>query len=222
MWVPVIRFMSCDLRILMDQPAESIPLGNPSSRRDSRWFGGPKRWDLPQGAVRAVAVVMVGVLASTVRGYQQPTISIRSSSSRRTVPTHRSAEALARGARTAVMSTLIADRLGDQDWVERGVNSVSRSRTRNRNRSAGSSTAMMSRRRAALAAMMALEACDTGEVSSRFSVTAAASTTSPGECITAQTGAAPYLARPRFQRPGQGGQISRTGLPAGRWRNGCP
>src|SRR4029453_2871552 len=62
LWVPVIRFMSCDLRILMDQPAESIPSGNPSSRRDDRWFGGPKRWGLPQGAGRAVAVVMVGVL----------------------------------------------------------------------------------------------------------------------------------------------------------------
>ena len=48
LWVPVIRFMSCDLRILMDQPAESIPSGNPSSRRDDRWFGGPKRWGLPK------------------------------------------------------------------------------------------------------------------------------------------------------------------------------
>ena len=62
LWVPVIRFMSCDLRILMDQPAESIASDNPSSQRDDRWFGGPKRWGLPQRPVRAVAVVTVGVL----------------------------------------------------------------------------------------------------------------------------------------------------------------
>jgi hypothetical protein len=28
-WVPVIRFMSCDLRVFIDQPAESNPSGNP-------------------------------------------------------------------------------------------------------------------------------------------------------------------------------------------------
>jgi hypothetical protein len=54
--------MSCDLRVLVDQPAESVPSGNPSSRRDDRWFGGPERWGLPQGAVRAVAVVMINIL----------------------------------------------------------------------------------------------------------------------------------------------------------------
>jgi hypothetical protein len=46
----------------MDQPTESISSGNPSSRRDDWWFGGLERWGLPQGAVRAVAVVVVGVL----------------------------------------------------------------------------------------------------------------------------------------------------------------
>jgi hypothetical protein len=29
LWVPVIRFISCDLRILMDQPTESILVGQP-------------------------------------------------------------------------------------------------------------------------------------------------------------------------------------------------
>jgi hypothetical protein len=62
LWVPDIRLMSCDLRVLVDQPAESVPSGNPSSRRDDRWFGGPERWGLPQGAVRAVAVVMINIL----------------------------------------------------------------------------------------------------------------------------------------------------------------
>jgi hypothetical protein len=54
--------MSCDLRVLVDQSAESVPPDNPSSRRDDQWFGGPKRWGLPQGPVRAVAVVMINIL----------------------------------------------------------------------------------------------------------------------------------------------------------------
>jgi hypothetical protein len=54
--------MSCDMRVFIDQPTESNPSGNPSSQRDDRWFGGPKRRDLPQGPVRPVHVVMVGVL----------------------------------------------------------------------------------------------------------------------------------------------------------------
>ena len=63
LWVPVIRFTSCDLRALMDQPTESVPPGNPFSRLDDRWFGGPERWSLRQGPVWAVAVVLVGVLS---------------------------------------------------------------------------------------------------------------------------------------------------------------
>jgi hypothetical protein len=62
LWVPDIRFTSCDLRVLMDQPTEPIPSRNPSAWQDDMWFGGPERWRLPQGAVRAVAVVMIGIL----------------------------------------------------------------------------------------------------------------------------------------------------------------
>jgi hypothetical protein len=54
--------MSCDLRVLTDQPTEAIPSGNLSSRRDDRWFGRFKGRCLRQGAVLAVAVVMVNVL----------------------------------------------------------------------------------------------------------------------------------------------------------------
>jgi hypothetical protein len=36
LWVPDSRSMSCDLRILMDQPTEPIPSGNPPARRDDR------------------------------------------------------------------------------------------------------------------------------------------------------------------------------------------
>ena len=62
LWVPDIRFTLGDLRVLMDQPTESIPSRNPSAWQDDMWFGGPERWRLPQGAVRAVAVVMIGIL----------------------------------------------------------------------------------------------------------------------------------------------------------------
>jgi hypothetical protein len=52
---------SCDLRILMDQSTESISSHDSPSRHEGRWFAGPERWCLPQGAVRAVAVVVIGV-----------------------------------------------------------------------------------------------------------------------------------------------------------------
>jgi hypothetical protein len=58
---------SCDLRILMDQPTESISPHDPPSRRDDRWLAPPERRQLPQGAVRTMHVVMVGIL-----GQHQP------------------------------------------------------------------------------------------------------------------------------------------------------
>ena len=53
---------SCDLRILMDQPTDSLSSHDSPSGHEGRWFAGPERWRLPQGAVRAVAVVVVNVL----------------------------------------------------------------------------------------------------------------------------------------------------------------
>jgi hypothetical protein len=62
LWVPVIRFMSCDLRVLMDQPTKAIPSGNPPRRRHGNGHAELERRRLPQRAVRAVAVVMVDIL----------------------------------------------------------------------------------------------------------------------------------------------------------------
>ena len=62
LWVPVIWFTSCDLRVLMDQPTESISSHDPPSRHQRQLVAGPKWRRLSQGAVRAVAVVMVDVL----------------------------------------------------------------------------------------------------------------------------------------------------------------
>jgi hypothetical protein len=53
---------SCDLRVLMDQPTEPISSDDPPSRRQDSWSVGLERWYLPQGAVRAVAIVVIDVL----------------------------------------------------------------------------------------------------------------------------------------------------------------
>jgi hypothetical protein len=55
--------MSCDLRVLMDQPAQPISSHDPPSRRQDNWLAGPKWRCLPQGPVRAVAVVVAGILS---------------------------------------------------------------------------------------------------------------------------------------------------------------
>jgi hypothetical protein len=44
LWVPDIRFTSCDLRILMGHPTDAISWHDPPSRQDDRWFGGPDRY----------------------------------------------------------------------------------------------------------------------------------------------------------------------------------
>jgi hypothetical protein len=61
-WVPVIRVTSGGLRILMDQPTEPISSHDPRRRRHDNWDGGSEWRRLRQGAVRAVAVVMVDIL----------------------------------------------------------------------------------------------------------------------------------------------------------------
>jgi hypothetical protein len=62
LWVPVIRFMSGGLRVLMDQPTEPISSHDPRRRRQGNRHARSQWRCLLQGAVRAVAVVMVGVL----------------------------------------------------------------------------------------------------------------------------------------------------------------
>ena len=63
-WVPDIRFTSCDLRVLMDQPTEAISSHDPRRRRQDNWHAGSEWRCLPQGAVRAVAVVVMRVIVS--------------------------------------------------------------------------------------------------------------------------------------------------------------
>jgi hypothetical protein len=54
------------LRILMKQPIEPISSHDPPSRHDDRWLIRPKRRRRPQGAVRTVALVVVGVLTKEI------------------------------------------------------------------------------------------------------------------------------------------------------------
>jgi hypothetical protein len=82
---------SCDLRILVDQPAKAISSSDGLSRHDGSWLEGSERRGLPQGPVWTVKVVVVGVLGQHRPQLPAAEISIRSSTSRRTVPTHRSA-----------------------------------------------------------------------------------------------------------------------------------
>src|SRR4029453_855011 len=54
---------SCDLRILMDQPTESISSDDGPSRQDDSGFARPEWWHLSQGTMRTVNVVVIGVLS---------------------------------------------------------------------------------------------------------------------------------------------------------------
>jgi hypothetical protein len=54
---------SCDLRILADQAAGPVPAQNPDVRAQSRWMRAAGRWSLLQCPVRAMEIVVAGVLA---------------------------------------------------------------------------------------------------------------------------------------------------------------
>ena len=59
------------LSVLMDQPTESISSHDAPSRHEGKWFAGPQRCRLPQSAMRAMAVVVIGVLVQ--HRHQMPT-----------------------------------------------------------------------------------------------------------------------------------------------------
>ncbi len=62
---------SRDLRILMEQPTKPIPPHHPPSRHEHQWFARSQRRRLPQGAMRPMGVVVVGIL--TQHRHQTPT-----------------------------------------------------------------------------------------------------------------------------------------------------
>jgi hypothetical protein len=128
LWVSDIWFTSCGLRILMDQPAEPTSSQDPRRRRQDNRHAGPGWRCLPRARGGRCRSSWLAHSASTDRSCRQPKLSMRSSTSRPTVPTHRAADASARGARTGVMGTLTAS--AAKTASNAAVNFVSRSRTR--------------------------------------------------------------------------------------------
>jgi hypothetical protein len=132
LWVPKIGRISCDLLIFVEQSAESI---TPEDVVDlgccalGEW---PQGSGLAERAVWPAIVVVEFVLAKYGRGVRWLMMRIRSRSSRRMVPTNRSAMALARGARTGVR--IIWMPLQGKTASNVAVNLASRSWMRNRNR----------------------------------------------------------------------------------------
>src|SRR6266545_1890791 len=118
LWVPDIRFTSCDLRILVDQPTEPISADDPPSRCQGSWFVGLKWRCLPQCAVRAVAVVVVGVL-----GQHRPQLpTAKDQHPVQDLPPNRADPPLRVGVgpRRPYRRAQHLDPLGGEDRVERG------------------------------------------------------------------------------------------------------
>jgi len=111
---------SCDLRILMDQPTESISSRDCPNRPSHQGGGlaGSKWRSLPQGAVRAVAVAMINVLANNT--LQLPTSKdqhpVQHLTPNRADPPLRVGVRLGRPHRRAQHP----DPFSDEDRVERG------------------------------------------------------------------------------------------------------
>jgi hypothetical protein len=82
---------SCDLRVLMDQPTHSIPSHNPASRRKDCWLSDPSGGACLRRGVGGARCNDRHTRPARPAAASIPKISIRSSSSRRTVPAHRSA-----------------------------------------------------------------------------------------------------------------------------------
>jgi hypothetical protein len=118
LWVPDIGFASCDLRVLMDQSAEAISSPDPPRRRRDNWHAGSEWRRLRQGAMRAMAVVVIGVL-----GQHHPQLpAAHDQHPVQHLPPNRAHPALRvriRPRRPHRRGEHL-DRLGDQDGIERG------------------------------------------------------------------------------------------------------
>jgi hypothetical protein len=85
-WVPVIRFMSCGLPILMDQPTESISSHDPPRRHGASCFDEPSEGARPTARYGRWPLSWSLSSASTDTSPRHPKINLRSSTSRRTLP----------------------------------------------------------------------------------------------------------------------------------------
>ena len=119
----------CNLGILVDEPAESVPAQNSDVHAQGSWMRAPGRRPLLQCPVRPVRVVVIDVLTEDqpqvpFAGYQP-----RSRHSRRALAIQRSAIAFARGAWTGDLMIRIPAAASTASKA--AVNLVSRSRIRN-------------------------------------------------------------------------------------------
>jgi hypothetical protein len=131
-WVPETRLTSCDLLILVEQSAEAVVPSDGvrlARRRLGEWSEGS---GLAEGPVWPVAVVVVLVLVEHGGGVPSIDDQDGSRSSRRMLPTKRSAIALARGARAGVL--IMRKSMAVKTASNAAVNLASRSRMRNRKR----------------------------------------------------------------------------------------
>jgi hypothetical protein len=119
LWVPDTRSTSCDLRVLVDQPTESVPAYDPPSRLGDSCRFATQEWRLlSQGTVRTVDVVMAGVLGQ--HRLQLPTSEDEHPVQR--LPPNRADPPLRRGVRLGRLDRCAQhlDPLGGNHRVERG------------------------------------------------------------------------------------------------------
>ncbi|WP_243983320.1 hypothetical protein [Streptomyces sp. NEAU-YJ-81] len=89
----------CDLRVCVDEAAESIASMDASVVGGDEWFGlgEPVRRPLSKGSMRPVFVAVLRILADERRRWRSPMIRVRSVASRRHDPIQRSAIVFIRG-----------------------------------------------------------------------------------------------------------------------------
>jgi len=123
--------VSCCVLVLVDQATKQVSATQPAHVRPTPCTSNLRRHRrrMTKAAVRAALVVVLDVASQNANSCWRPTISNWSRHSRRTVPTHRSATALALGACIGVTMTSLP--VGRQTSSNALLNLVSRSRIRN-------------------------------------------------------------------------------------------
>ena len=131
LWVPKTSSASCGEGVFVDAAADSACAVGAEVSRSATAAGSGLRERPVQGAVRPVIVVVALVLAQHAAACRWLLIRIWSRSSRRKLPTKRSAIAFARGCPHGVL--MIRMSVAVKTASKAAVNLVSRSRMRNRN-----------------------------------------------------------------------------------------
>ncbi len=117
--------------VLVDEPTEHVVASNVAERKGSRGHRGDRCWRLePEAAVRPVLVIVLDVVAKDCVEMTTARTSVQSRHSSRTVRTHLSAIAFARGDLTGVLITSMPSEANTSSKL--AANFASRSRIKNR------------------------------------------------------------------------------------------